>query len=268
MPKPLMADYPQWARETINFDPDDPQFRRRFAGNVQSLQTTIEQSDAWSSLGERLLAFSDRYREERGFGLFTGSPQKPNLLRKSIDSAIEKTFRINVYENSFFPDPPEIRSERQWLTEDNLYTTLKDLVRCRIVCRYMDGPEYLCSLIHNGMQPDINVTYKSMESDLGYYSWHLSIPITAGVIKSNGNIVDEEARYEIQVTTQLQDVLNDLTHAFYEDKRIGDAGEPVPWRWRPEEAKFQGVYFGHTLHMLEGMLVELKRKILKEQLDD
>ncbi|RWK30803.1 hypothetical protein [Mesorhizobium sp.] len=268
MPKPLKAGYAQWARENIDFDPDDPQFRRRFAGNVQSLQTTIEQSDAWSSLGERLPAFADRYREERGFGLFTGNPQKPGLLRKSIESAVEKTFRINVLENQFFPNPPYIKGTHQWLVEDNLYRILKDLVRCRIVCRYMDGPEYLCSLVHESMQPDLDVTYKSMESDLGYYSWHLSIPVTAGVMKSNGNIVDENARYEVQITTQLQDVLNDLTHAFYEDKRIGDAIEPIPWRWRPHEAKFQGVYFGHTLHMLEGMLVELKRKILKDQHDD
>jgi hypothetical protein len=55
--------------------------------------------------------------------------------------------------------------------------------------------------------------------------------------------------------------MNDLTHGFYEEKHTSSGLSDNIWKWRPDQVKFQGAYFGHTLHLLEGMIVELKNKI-------
>ena len=40
------------------------------------------------------------------------------------------------------------------------------------------------------------------------------------------------------------------------------------WKWQPSSAQFKGAFFGHTLHLLEGMIVELKNEMAKENGND
>jgi ppGpp synthetase/RelA/SpoT-type nucleotidyltranferase len=180
MPSPTLEDYPAWAKESFGFDPLDEQFRSRYEYNVRIFLTTVEQSEQWNAVVEGLSQAGDEYAIRHGVGLFFGPFQRPSLKLKSVESLIEKTWRINVLENPNFPDPPKITDlagdRIEWVKEANLYTTIKDLVRCRVVCRYMDGPEFICSSVTeknaNG-EGGIDLNFKSMETDLGYYSWHL-----------------------------------------------------------------------------------------------
>jgi len=102
-----------------------------------------------------------------------------------------------------------------------------------------------------------------METELGYYAWHMGLLVPVPIMKPNGNVIDETVEFEVQLTTHLNDVLNDLTHVFYEGRRIKEGVSDSKWKWQPNEAKFKGAYFGHTLHLLEGMIVELKNEMAK-----
>lgn len=260
MPKPTLGQYAEWAKQHIGFDPTDVQFTRRYTANTAGLRTSVEQSDAWNKVSATFSELSKRYRTENGVFLFTDDAWEPALLIKPVTSVIEKMYRVNVVRNNQFPDAPA----DGWLVEDNLFARMDDLVRCRVVCRYMDGPQYICGNTQELLGDEIVYRVHSMETELGYYAWHLGIKVPAAIMRANGTIDDEVIRLEVQLTTHLNDVLNDLTHSFYENRRIVSGPEDALWKWQPNSDQFKGAYFGHTLHLLEGMIVELKNEIARK----
>lgn len=267
MERPTLDQYPAWARENIGFDPENEQFRRRYAQNTRSIKTSIEQSDDWGQLSAAFEMLSERYEKKFGVKLFTENGWRPNLHIKPLESVVEKTYRVNILRNRQFPAPSRDVSEG-WLKEENLFSRLNDIVRCRVVCRYMDGPRYICDGIGEILGGERVAGSHSMETELGYYAWHLGVLVPAAVIKPNGHVDDEKIQFEVQLTTHLNDVLNDLTHSFYEDRRVERGRRDALWKWQPENPQFKGAFFGHTLHLLEGMIVELKNEISKGGKDD
>ena len=262
MDGPTLEQYPNWASENIGFNPVDVQFRRRYTQNTTTLRTIVEQSDHWNSAQAVFSKLADAYNEANGVALFTsGEARQPSLHIKPIDSVVEKTYRANILNNRNFPKPPTLDGIEGWVTEENLFARMHDLIRCRLVCRYMDGPQYICEASKAELGGDVVSGVHSMETELGYYAWHLGLRVPAQVVRPNGVVEDEALTVEIQITTHLNDVLNDLTHLFYEGRRIAARAPDSLWKWQPDNAQFKGAYFGHTLHLLEGMIVELKNEI-------
>jgi ppGpp synthetase/RelA/SpoT-type nucleotidyltranferase len=262
-----IAEYRSWARDHIPFDVTDVQLEKRYNNNTLLIRTSIENSAVWGAIQSNLAEWNNEYKTNHSVPLFNDANPDIRLLIKPFQSVIEKTYRSNVLFNKRFPNPPRLplpSDIEAWITEHNLYESLNDIVRCRIICRYMDGPEYLCGKIQTtAANAGLTAKYYSMETDLGYYSWHVSIPISAQLVRANGAVDDVTVSFEIQITTHLQDVLNDLTHRFYEDRRTSVGNIDKIWKWRPDQPKFRGAYFGHTLHLLEGLLVELKNSMNK-----
>lgn len=263
MPIPTLEQYPEWAAQEIGFDPSNVQFKRRYASNTVGLRTAVEQSEAWAKVSAVFSDLSKKYNDENGVALFTENTWQPSLHIKPIGSVVEKMYRVNIINNRKFPEPP-FDNGTSWLVEDNLFARMDDLIRCRIVCRYMDGPQFICDHAKNLLGNEIVARVHSMETELGYYAWHLGVLVPATVMRSNGNIEDETIRLEVQLTTHLNDVLNDLTHSFYEDRRLNKGTGDALWKWQPDSDQFKGAYFGHTLHLLEGMIVELKNEIARK----
>jgi ppGpp synthetase/RelA/SpoT-type nucleotidyltranferase len=266
MTKPTLEEYPAWAKDTIGFDVSDEQFFRRYSSNTRLVKSEVESSESWSKFVDAVKMISDKYKFDTGYKLFSSDIFIPDLTIKPFNSVIEKTYRINILNNKKFPMPPfvDLLNAQEWVTEDNIYRALNDIIRGRMVCRYMDGPEYFCSELNNILSKSTIVDHHSMETDLGYYSWHFGIRFDREIMKPNGEIKPEAIRVEVQISTQLQEILSDLTHSFYENKRLAGQSDPL-WKWRPAEPKFQGVYFGHALHMIEGMLVQLKNQIVRKE---
>ena len=70
-----------------------------------------------------------------------------------------------------------------------------------------------------------------------------------------------EFSFEIQVTTQLQDVILKLTHKIYEDRRQkGKDDSNKMWQWDYESEEFSANYLGHVLHYIEGMIMGVREK--------
>lgn len=260
-------DYPKWAAENIGFDTEDEQILKRYTSNARLIKTFVEPSEVWDKFLEFCRSISAEYKDSMGYELFSSQNFIPELKIKPFLSCVEKSYRINILNNGNFPSPPSRRSSTdEWVVEDNLYRTINDIIRGRMICRYMDGPEFFCRKIAEALSGITVVDFHSMETDLGYYSWHLGMSFDVEILKATGSVSQEKIRVEVQVSTQLQDVMNDLTHSFYEDKRVTTEAKSL-WKWRPGQPKFQGVYFGHTLHMIEGMLVELKNRIEADRND-
>ena len=76
----------------------------------------------------------------------------------------------------------------------------------------------------------------------------------------NGQERDFTLPIEIQITTQLQEVLYDLTHTIYEDLRNGVIRQDDGWKWETENPLFKSAYISHTLHFLESSIVDIRKE--------
>lgn len=154
--------------------------------------------------------------------------------------------------------------KRKKINGTNYLSKINDIFRCRIVARYMDGPSHIISGLSR--QFTDQCTYDTMDGDRGYYAWHCGVIFNllfGGASHSKIKLIP--VCLEIQIVTQLSDALNSLTHRLYEDVRIN--GEPpAGWEWQSEQLLFKTAYMGHTIHMLDGALVELKNKPSGEEI--
>jgi hypothetical protein len=65
---------------------------------------------------------------------------------------------------------------------------------------------------------------------------------------------------EIQITTQLQEVIRLLLHKYYSEKRKKGSIDKVKWQWNSSSEEFVANYLGHILHYVEGMILEIREK--------
>lgn len=102
----------------------------------------------------------------------------------------------------------------------------------------------------------------------GYYAWHCYITVSVPVIK-NGRAEQVNILVEIQVATQLSDIMYVLTHQLYEKRRIatGDSPTKDP-TWDSSSPEFRATYLGHGLHLLEGVVQTLKEEVIGRAEDD
>lgn len=66
-------------------------------------------------------------------------------------------------------------------------------------------------------------------------------------------------RLEIQVTTQIKEVIKNLLHTYCESRRttgVRPRLSDIAWNYREEE--FAATYLGHILHYVEGMIIEVR----------
>jgi len=65
---------------------------------------------------------------------------------------------------------------------------------------------------------------------------------------------------ELQITTQLQEVIRKLLHNYYEERRIRLKEEDLKWQWDYRSDEFATNYLGHILHYIEGMIMDIREK--------
>ena len=143
---------------------------------------------------------------------------------------------------------------------------MNDLLRARVVCKFIDGPGFVTERLmgHAKNKGVIGRSY-TQQRDEGYYAYHFYGTFSFGTMGNTWNEEMKDIEVEIQVTTQLQDVLNMLTHAYYEQQRISSDKDSDEWKWEYGTSRFRARYLSHTLHMLEGIIVELRDDSRKDQ---
>ena len=102
----------------------------------------------------------------------------------------------------------------------------------------------------------MNHSWRSQAKDEGYYAYHFYTDYEVDFYDLNFNFARATIQMEIQVTTQLQEIMRSLTHKFYESRRIQPSKKNLDWKWQYRENQFRASYLSHTLHLLEAYVVQ------------
>jgi Region found in RelA / SpoT proteins len=185
-------------------------------------------------------------------------PADLSLQIKPFISTMHKIYRQNIVFNRHYPKPPPDGG----IEPSRFYEDVDDLIRTRIVCKYMDGPQFACErLTEHCNHAEIRSQYRDLGTDAGYYAWHfyLQSPV---VLMLNGEVQEHHIWVEIQLT-QLAEVITSLTHGLYAERREGTArAKHGVWKWDAGSQRFRSAYLGHGLHLLEGVIQTFRDDVL------
>ncbi len=223
-------------------------------------------STFWKTLLSELGNYDQAFYAEKRYRLFISPNPEAALEKKDYSSFLLKTFRKNVIENRNWPDPPQ----SGWiLPPTNWYSRVNDIVRTRLVVKYLDGIEFLLKRIRQLAADNslsLSVDYEARQE--GYYAVHAYVAPEFDIPRQDWTTVKVPVQIEIQVTTQLQEVICRLLHKYYESRRVANTPETVPWQWNFRSEEFSANYLGHILHYLEAMILEIREKQALEKTDE
>lgn len=266
-PPTTEEQYIEWAKATIGVD-FNKAAERLYESKAALALVTAQKHDFFVDLDSYLQGQQQQYHANKDSDLLMGVT-RVTLSSKPYESAVNKSFRHNVVHNRRWPEEPE----GGWLTPDNWFANLNDLIRSTVVCKYIDGPGLLAKLLHERADEfNLESGSNSKQRDGGYYAYHfyVGIPVELSAVDSgDGSLtgVWTNIDVELQLTTQLQEVLYDITHRFYERTRDKRSEDPNAWKWDTSSNRFKAGYVGHTLHLLEAIIIELRDAALLESDD-
>lgn len=249
-----LGEYREWLQDQLSVDPSElnPSHYNRIA---TWMKQAVERSTVWRELLVKLPDFADTYRAQNGYELLTAPSL--SLQVKPFDSFLDKTFRKNILHNSNWPAPPE----DHWLLPVNWHTRINDIIRTLITVKYLDGVEFITQSITALCKTQHATCCSHLEAKTeGYYAAHLYITLCCEIPNRHFDTKALEMSLEVQVTTQLQEVIRRLLHKYYEDTRLLLTPDPTTWQWNYRDARFAANYLGHILHYVEGMIMDIREK--------
>lgn len=252
---PTIKNYPAWFKDKFDFDLNGKS-ATVFQYVIQKLYSDFEKSDFWKQLEANLKNYNDEYYLRNGYQLLKVEPLK--LFSKSYQSLVNKSFRKNILLNARFPNEPE----NGWVTPENWFTKIKDLLRTTITVKYLDGVQFITDRI-NRLAEEIGYTFSvDFEArEEGYYAAHITIEGKFNIVDESWNAKEVVIPVEIQITTQLQEVIKILLHKMYEEARVlPTTNINQKWQWDYKSLEFSSNYLGHILHYVEGMILEVRDK--------
>ena len=194
------------------FEAPEAQIDKVAAKQYQAVSILVkhdfENSTEWRGFISELNNFEAEYRHSRGYDLLMGKPEDTKLCRKEWRDFLSKVWRKNVVENKNFDKEPDTG----WITPQNWFENIHDIVRTTIVVKYFDGVGFLldrlCELLrgHNcKYKPD----WEAREE--GYYAAHLNVIRDYELLFGLETQI-KRISVEIQITTQMKDAIRELTH--------------------------------------------------------
>lgn len=260
-----LTEYVKWLKAKGIFNSARAQ-ENHYKMAAEWARAAFIEAKLWTGLGELLNRANDSYQlKHSGYPLLhTHAP--PEVRVKPYQSAIEKTFRKNILQNMNFPQPPE---DTGWVLPTPVhFASLGDVVRAQFVVKYADGVEYLAAQLKTAAElAGFTYSMKFAARNEGYYAAHITLDKWMELPKFTWDTEDVRMVYELQITTQLQEVILQLTHHNYETRRIRDVetGTTRPWEWDFGARDFSANYLGHILHYLEGVILDIRSKQEEEE---
>ncbi len=231
-----------------------------FSTSQNNLLVTIQAAPFFASLSEHLRTIAEQYKADTGSALFAlGRNLDVQWHKKSFDSFRNKLFRINCLENTAFPEAPE----KGWTSLDQSFEVIDDIIRTTVVVAYADGPEYLGKKLTDLAHAEgILCSHRDHAKEKGYYAFHLypTISVPVALTSASASYKDRTVQIEIQITTELQGALREITHVLYEKERL--EGLEGDWKKQFGSGRFRAAYMAHSLRFIEAMIVELRNKSL------
>lgn len=255
-----ILEYKNWVKHHLNIDFDNESSRNLYTTNLNTAQMAVAEHEFFRNLDHNLESWAKSYETKTGSLLLMGEAAL-NLKQKTYDSAVDKSFRVNVLLNERFPNAPK----NGWITPANLYSDFNDELRGTLVCRFIDGPKYVATKLRGYAKSlELKGIYYSQEREDGYYAYHFYVFVPVKFLDESFKAFDAHIPVEIQITTQLQDVLRSLAHRFYEMNRLKLSKATSKWKWDYGSNRFKVGYLSHTLHLLESIILESRNLSLKE----
>jgi hypothetical protein len=246
--------YHRWLKDNHLVKVDRP-LRNHFDAVANAAKIGFEGSSFWHGLGRELPNFNDLYEANTSYGLVTRYDYK--ILTKTFDSFLLKTYRLNVLENENWPEEPD----GGWLVPPDWVSKVNDVVRTTIIVNYLDGVDYLLGKIENlAKEYSINLSCEMEARFEGYYAAHLYYESDIEVPRRDFDTEVRVIRLEIQISTQIKEVIKTLLHKYYEERRIEFVEEKTNWQWNYRSDEFKTNYVGHMLHFIEGLIVEIRQR--------
>lgn len=253
-------DYKKWLdRASGGFDFNKGQ--RHFEAVADKICKDFQASPFWQQLVDHWLKDIDsEYRIERDNFPMMDSTAAPSVSTKSFDSFLLKTFRRNILENTNWPGPPDLPGQTQaWLLPTNWLAHINDVVRTCITVKYLDAAKFLINKLEEHCDT-LKLKHRNYFAavDDGYYAAHLYVRQTYEIPKVTFDTEQVSVEVEIQVTTQLQEVIRRLLHVHYERRRKLQPASRNEWQWDYKSNEFATNYLGHVLHYAEGMIMQVR----------
>lgn len=228
--------------------------------NQANLYTTLSDSHFATELPQCLSAAEREYKERCGADLFAfRRTPKLDWNKKPYESFVEKLFRLNCLENPDFPGPPK----GGWCSLAKSFEVVDDIIRTTIIVAYADGPTFLAEKIGElAARLGLKFSLKDHAKDKGYYAQHfyMILPLSVSSPTAADEYPELQVPVEIQITTELQGALREITHRLYEQERL-QGGLAPDWKTQFRSGRFRAAYMAHSLRFIEAMIVELREAV-------
>ena len=251
--------YKKWLKKEHGVEILD-RTKRYYESVTSGVKIEFQKSVFWRELIENLKEYDGEYLVATGYHLFVPG-SVPELDIKPFDSFLIKTFRKNVLENKNWPDEPN----DGWIIPSNWYCRINDIIRTLFIVKYIDGVEFMVSKVKclcEQRMAECRIFLEAREE--GYYAAHIYTRENFEIPKVTWDTERVDFSIEIQITTQLQEVIRKLLHKYYEERRKKIKPEDVKWQWNYKTDEFVTNYLGHILHYVEGMIMEIREKQKEE----
>jgi hypothetical protein len=257
-----IAEYKKWLRDRHSVDITSLT-QSHYETFATLIRAAFENSPFWQDLTpeRKLRDFQEEYLLSEHVPLFF-TPKRPELECKSWERFLSKTFRLNVVDNRNWEDPPQGPDYKGWVLPRDWLEKINDVVRTRFYVKYFDGVAFLIDRL-KVLCEDHNLDCDhQLEARMdGYYAGHLYVRYECEVPKIvEAGMQKLSVKVEFQVNTQLQEVIGDLLHKRYEEKRESPKRGRENWQWDFASKEFRTNYLAHILHYLEGVIVANRKE--------
>lgn len=260
--KPTFEEYVAVCLEAMGHGGAYEQAEAQYQLNMRAALSSIQDNLQFVSVVSHLKGLDASYLNGAGGLLFSKISSDIEIypVSKPFASVIDKLYRHNVVYNKNYPNPPR---DGFWHPNE-YYRYIDDIIRAKIVCRYMDGPPFICNSLDVLCESQgITHDHRALGTDAGYYGWHFYFQAPLDFLTPNG-VETVGIWIEIQFSTQLAEAISDLTHGLYEHRRR-DGGERRDnlWKWDATSQQFRSTFLGHTLHLLEGLIQNFRDDVIR-----
>ena len=231
---------------------------QRYNSMARTLQGEFGASLLWRGIWEELRNRDYQYRQEKNpFRLLPDSDRQPFVDAKTWESFAEKLYRKNRLNNDRWPYPPE----GGWITPDDWSKDTRgiaDVVRTTVVVRYLDCVSIVRNVVAAAVKQHGGQDFHQEEAARleGYYALHLTFSL---------QLPSAKIPIEIQVCTQVQEVLRTLTHQFYVRRRLDKDISSEQLMWDYGGRQFVPCYLGHLLHYADGQIMNVRDREQREE---
>ncbi len=242
--------------------PIEEDFEYQYNNVAEKILSDFQKMTFWKEFIDNYENYNSDYRKRTNYELFAHK-EKPVLVIKPVNSFLLKTFRKNILNNPKFLNNETIPDG--FILPNNWYSKIHDIIRTMIVVKYLDGVEEIIAILqeiskkNSGEISQFKCDYEARTE--GYYAAHINIEQNIEIKHPLQGTIKVPITIEIQVTTQIQEIIRTLLHEYYEENRIKmDDSTSVDWHWKYGTPEFSVNYLGHILHYIEGVIIEVRDK--------